>query len=357
MSEKALNESPYQISVINFDMDNPAPKALGSKPAGLPQGVNPAAINLIHLNAESIPLIFAFFDHALYENSYNIGYFFWELDKIPKCHLLALKMLDEIWVSSEYNREIYANYTSLPVINVGMAVEKLPVKPVADRRKFGLPESAFLFLTTFDSFSFIQRKNPLAAIESFQAAFPLGTEPAALVIKTQNRTKVDDPPQRRIWDKIDRHCAEDRRIIVLNETMAYADVLNLKKSCDCYLSLHRSEGWGFGLIESMQCGIPVIATAYGGNMDFCKEDNFFPVSYDLVEPIQTEYIYVERGSRWAQPHIKDAARQMRTVFNDQKLATQRAKRAREFVEKSFSVQPISSRYSARIREIKRMIGM
>jgi len=355
MSEKSLHESPYQISVINFDMDNPAPKALGTKPAGLPEGLIPATINLVHLNAESIPLVFAYFDHKLYEKSYNIGFFFWELDRIPKCHLLALKMLDEIWVASEYNREIYSKYTELPVVNVGMAVEKLPIKPVADRAKFGLPPNIFLFLTTFDSFSFIQRKNPLAAIESFKTAFPLGTEPVALVIKTQNRTKVDDPPQRRIWDKIDRYCAEDRRIIVLNETMPYEDVLNLKKSCDCYLSLHRSEGWGFGLIESMQCGIPVIATAYGGNMDFCQEGNFFPVSYDLVEPIPTEYIYVERGSRWAQPHIEDAARQMRLVFNDQKLAMQRVKRAREFVEKSFSVQAISARYSARIRDIKQII--
>jgi glycosyltransferase involved in cell wall biosynthesis len=36
-----------------------------------------------------------------------------------------------------------------------------------------------------------------------------------------------------------------------------------------FLSLHRLEGFGRGMAEALQLGVDVIATAYGGNTDFC----------------------------------------------------------------------------------------
>ena len=35
------------------------------------------------------------------------------------------------------------------------------------------------------------------------------------------------------------------------------------------ISLHPSEGFGRGMAEALQLGVDVIATAYGGNTDFC----------------------------------------------------------------------------------------
>ena len=100
-----------------------------------------------------------------FSNSYNIGYFFWELDSPAKCHFLALELLDEIWVSSQYGVDIYSSSTSKPVTNVGMAIEAARRIPKEEaklflRQKTGIQVSEFTFMAAFDSFSFIQEKKP-----------------------------------------------------------------------------------------------------------------------------------------------------------------------------------------------------
>jgi len=44
------------------------------------------------------------------------------------------------------------------------------------------------------------------------------------------------------------------------------------------LSLHRVEGFGRGMAEALQLGVDVIATAHGGNTDFCADGHVWGVS-------------------------------------------------------------------------------
>ncbi|MGH1573399.1 hypothetical protein ACRAWG_25415 [Methylobacterium sp. P31] len=113
---------------LDFFPGNPAPVGFATCNA-VANLTMPRRINLLHLNAEVVPHAFALLDRRITERSYNIGYFFWELDTIPACHRLAFELLDEIWVSSEYNREIYARATAVPVHNVGMAAEEISDVP------------------------------------------------------------------------------------------------------------------------------------------------------------------------------------------------------------------------------------
>ena len=338
-------------TVIDFGLDNPAPVGFASA-TDYEVYHDRRAINLIHLNAESAPLAFAYQAHEIFEESYNIGFFFWELNKIPKCHRLALELLDEIWVSSEYNREIYAGFTDKPVINVGMAVEALPDVAPMPRDLLGLEDGPFVFLTTFDSFSFIERKNPLGVIQAFRRAFPLGTEPVRLVIKTQNRHRVGDHYQLRVWKRIDALTAADPRIVVTNKTLAYRDLLALKRSCDCYVSLHRSEGWGFGMIEAMQLAMPVIATGYSGNMDFCTPETAYLVDYTLTGVRPDEYIFCERDSYWADPDLDVAARHMRHAATNPVDAKAKGAAAAVALGRDVRVEAIGRRSAARLAEVR-----
>jgi len=109
---------------VDFDLDNPAPEGFSTDTEIGEYG--PAKVNIIHLNAESIPLAFAY-QPDVFSGAYNIGYFFWELDRPAYCHYLGLEMLDEVWVSTEYGVEIYGKETGgKPVINVGMCYEDTP---------------------------------------------------------------------------------------------------------------------------------------------------------------------------------------------------------------------------------------
>jgi glycosyltransferase involved in cell wall biosynthesis len=356
LSASILERCNLSVNSVNFGLDNPAPE--GFSRVGTLSDYKRARINLIHLNAESIPLVFAYEPDA-FSGAYNIGYFFWELDTPAACHYLGMEMLDEIWVSTEYGVEIFQPESSRPVTNVGMCFEDMPEIDrdgarafVTDR--FGFDGSEFVFLVAFDSFSFVQRKNPVGTLKAFLQAFD-GVDDVRLVIKTQNRKKVSDPAQQKIWDEVDTLMADDTRIRVLDETLSYDDLLRLKKGSDCYVSLHKSEGWGFGMIEAMNLGVPVICTGYSGNMDFCSPDTAWLVDYEEVALTEDDYIFVRDGQKWAEPDHDDAVAKLYAVYSDRDARAAKARAAQKSVKDRFSAATISKRYQGRLDTILRQL--
>lgn len=353
LSADILRATGLVVRGVDFDLDNPAPEGFSSDT--MIEDYGPAKINMIHLNAESIPLAFAY-QPDVFSGAYNIGYFFWELDKPAFCHYLGMDMLDEIWVSTEYGVQIYkADAKGKPVVNVGMCYEDITditrdeARAFVNRR-FQFDDSHYVCLVAFDSFSFVQRKNPVSVLKAFQKAFE-GVPEARLVVKTQNRDSVFDSVQVNLWDQVDSIITSDPRIQVINETLSYRDLLQLKAGSDCYITLHKSEGWGFGMIEAMNLGVPVVCTAYSGNMDFCSDDTAWLVDYEEVPLRQEEYIFVRRGSRWAEPSVDHAAAQLRTAFDNPDQRAAKAQAAQDYIKANFSTSAIAERYGARLREI------
>ena len=126
-------------------------------------------------------------------------------------------MVDEIWAASDHGRAIYADAFDGPIRVMGLASDVAPPPdPLGARAEFvartGFDADSFLCMASFDSFSFVQRKNPLALIRAFAEAFPQGG--AQLLLKTQNRSRVSDPAQRADLGR-DRR-ADHRRSAVRN---------------------------------------------------------------------------------------------------------------------------------------------
>ena len=352
LSARILEHTGLSLNRVDFGLDNPAPEGFSS--ASAVADYRPARVNLIHLNAESIPLVYAY-GPDVFSGAYNIGYFFWELDSPALCHYLALDLLDEIWVSTEYGVSIYQPETEKPVRNVRMCYEELgEIDRAAARRfidrRFRFRADEFVFLVTFDSFSFVQRKNPVGVLEAFRRAFPDDPD-VRLIVKTQNRENVFDSAQARIWKRVDAILAEDPRILLMNETLPYDQLLELKAGSDAYVSLHRSEGWGFGMIEAMNLKVPVLCTGYSGNMEFCSDETAWLVDYEEVTLAPDDYIFVRPGQKWAEPDIADAAAKLRALRDDPAARERKAEAAFRNVRENFSAEAVAQRYGARLREI------
>ena len=357
LSFDAILKHVPDASAYDFDMDNPAPAGFNARRVSSP--LRRARINLIHLNAEAVPLVMAYLPDV-FTGAYNIGYFFWELDTPASCHALALELLDEVWVSSQYGVEQYRPAASIPVTKISMSYEDVKIPPRDQARAYvrarlGYPDGCFVFFAAFDSFSFIQRKNPQGVVKAFADAFPDDPN-VRLVLKTHNRDFVYDPVQRKTWQMLDEAVQADPRIAIINETLPYDQLLLLKAGCDCYVSLHRSEGWGFGMIEAMHLGVAVLATGYSGNMEFCSADTAWLVGYKLRPVGPTDYIFVEPGQVWAEPDHADAVRQMRALVANGTERVQRTAYAKAFVDRTFSPSVVARRYADRLAQIAAIQG-
>ena len=130
----------------------------------------------------------------------------------------------------------------------------------------------------FDFLSDIHRKNPIGLIEAFCRAFRPGEGPT-LVLKSINghlargavRSGSRGHRRRvRISSLMDGYLPARERDALMN-------------ACDCYVSLHRSEGFGLTLAEAMALEKPTIATAYSGNLAFMTPENSFLVPWRPAE--------------------------------------------------------------------------
>ena len=358
LSRRILEHTGLAVVSSDCSLDNPQPEE-GTPLAGTPlsaegSSMTAARVNLIHLNAEMLPLAFAYLPDV-HAGAYTIGFFFWELDRPAECHRLALELVDEVWVSSEYNRRCFAAWTDKPVVNVGMALDLADGPPSSEARDGLLrlckaDQDAFVVLTTFDSLSYVSRKNPLGAVRAFGEAFA-GDAKARLIVKTHNASSILDGFGRRVWGEVLRSAAADPRIIVIDETLPYADVMALKAGSDCYLSLHRSEGFGFGMLEAMRLGVPVVCTAYSGNLDFCDEATAWLVGADEIGVRPDEYAHVSPGHRWAEPRHDEAVSALRGVKDDPALAKDRAAAARARATDHYGIAAATKRYSDRLDAI------
>jgi glycosyltransferase involved in cell wall biosynthesis len=266
----------------------------------------------------------------LLRNRYSAGLWFWETSRFPGQFRHALDYVDEIWVASDFVREAVARETSKPVLTFPVPV-LVPEPPAPGRADLGLPEDAFVFLFVFDFFSTLARKNPLGLIDAFTRAFP---EPgrALLYLKSINGSGTPSDLVR-VQEAI-----AGRPDIVLSDGYLEGDRLTaLTALCDCYVSLHRSEGFGLTIAEAMAFGKPAIATGYSGNLAFMDAESNYLVPY-TAQTLESAVGPYPAGTVWADPDLDEAARLMRHVVDDPDEARARGARGKAAVEDRQSLE-------------------
>jgi glycosyltransferase involved in cell wall biosynthesis len=272
------------------------------------------------------------------------GLWFWEVETFPKHLHAAFQAVDEVWVASEFVRATLAAVSPVPVhvipLPFGVAEPAAPL----DRRMVGIPDG-FFFLFSFDFHSVFNRKNPLGVVEAFKRAFREGEGPT-LVIKGINGDAHIQHLERL------RHAARDRRDILI--LSGYLDTMTnqaLTAACDCYVSLHRSEGLGLTMAEAMRQGRPVIATAYSGNVDFMNDGNSYLCRYQKT-PVGSGSPPYPANAQWAEPDVTHAAELMRHVFLHPAEAAEKGRIAAAELAARFNPERCAAAVEVRWHELR-----
>ncbi|MEZ5419469.1 MAG: glycosyltransferase [Vicinamibacterales bacterium] len=307
-------------------------------------GRAPFDVNVVCVNADATPGFARDVGPTFFDGRHTAGYWFWELERFPPSLYGAFDHVDEVWTATRFVERAVAAAGARPVHRVPLPVEAGPIDPRFDRRHFGLPDT-FVFLFAFDFLSVVERKNPLGLIEAFTRAFRPGDGPTLFIKTINGHLRLTDLEHVRaaIGGRAD--------IRLVDAYYSRAEQHALTSVADCYVSLHRSEGLGLTMAEAMSLGVPVIATAYSGNLDFMTPSNSFLVDHGTGHVPAGVAAYAA-GTPWAEPDLDMAAAWMRRVVEDPAEAAARAARGRQDVATTLSLAASAAAVAARLDAIR-----
>ena len=339
MATKALTAANVETVLINFPPGSNIPQNDRSM-EDFVQDTGVFDTNIFCLTALETGRNFAERGSNQYADRFNIGYWPWELEQWPEEWEHLFSLIDEVWASSMHTyRSIFLN-SPAPVKHIPMAVQ-IPEESNLTRERFSLPNETKLFIFGFDLNSTAKRKNPSACVEAFLLAFPQAEadkHDVGLVIKIHPPTGFNLE-----WEKLLELKKTDSRIHIIESTLIKEDLLALYRICDCFISLHRAEGFGRNIAECMLLGMPVITTAYSGNLDYTNNQNSYLVPYEIATLTETDYPF-GGGKIWAEPNINAAATLMRSVIDNSKKARIISQRARDHIASQYDLSTIGLRY-------------
>lgn len=267
---------------------------------------------IFHLNPPMLPTAILQMGLKKFRQTYNIGYWAWELEIIPQEWINALNYMNAIFTPSTFTTNVIQGYTQIPVLTVTHPVAtETPTAGI--RARLGIDENAFLISNIFSFGSAMERKNPQALVRAFTQAFS-PKDQAYLILKANSGTQSAEKQQ--LLALMSQH----PNIQLIDQNWSRSDILGLLHTSDIYASLHRSEGFGLTIAEAMLLDTPALVTAWSGNMDFCNHDNSFLVPYhaQAVRSEHPEFNGLD-NAHWAEAEAEVAAQLLRQAFLDPQL--------------------------------------
>jgi len=302
-------------------------------------------VNIFCLNGDEVEPCLRHLQTDLSGSSVNIIYPAWELSRYPQEWAAQLNRFDEVWAASTFTAEAFKASVMAPVFHLPLPGE-VRLSRLFGRRYFGIPEDAFVFLFFFDFSSYVTRKNPRAVLTAFRELYSMRPNNNACLVMKIKGLEHDPLQHEQLVQELSR---VEGRLVVIDRILDDAEVKSLLYISDCFVSLHRAEGFGFGLIWAMYLGKPVIATNYSGNIDYMNDINSYLVPFVLKEVGPGEYPFYSH-QQWAEPNIISAVNSMCALLDNQVQARLVGTIANRYIRTHFSYRACGLRFQERIEK-------
>lgn len=270
----------------------------------------------------------------------GIGFTMIEVDGFPAHWVRRANALDEVWTPSELNRQGLLDCgVTRPVHVIPLGVDPEHFRPDGPRTRN--PRGDYVFLTNFE---WGERKNPELLLRTFNHTFRR-EEPVLLVCKINHRDPGVHVPNVIRALGLDENGG--RVYFIYNRELPHEQLAPLYRSSDCFVSTSRGEGWGLPLLEAMACGLPAIATDWGGHTAFLDPADTYPLRVRNLIPAVSECPYYA-GFRWADPDAEHLAFLLRDVYEHPEEARERGLRASARVHATLTWKDTARRILARL---------
>ena len=279
----------------------------------------------------------------------GIGMTVWETDTMPTQWRNPLNQMLEVWLPCEFNCSVFGKSLERPVFRLPHPVAHNSGNTGNGNGDVGafsqIPSEDFVFYSIFE---WQDRKCPHGLLSSFLEAFS-SSDQVTLAIKT-NHAAAD--VARAALEEARRVARSDARVLLFSDGWSNPQIDALHARGNCYVSLHRGEGWNYPLFDAASRGIPVVSTGYSGPMDYLTPADHFLVRYRIC-PVRQPYLYYHPEMQWADPDLTHASELMRWIYENQPDAKAKAARAATNIRDCFSLRHVGETAKARLLVLMR----
>jgi glycosyltransferase involved in cell wall biosynthesis len=312
----------------------------------------PGAPTVAHLVPEYYPLVRPVVDDGPF-----VAHTVWESDRLPQQWPALLDATDLVIVPTEWNREVFVGSGVRTPVAVVPHVATAPL-PGDAGIGLGIDPDDIVFYTIG---RWDERKAVFLAIEAYLRAFS-AADPVALVVKTGPRLEM--PPGEwgagnplswtTPWQvaSLVRQFRNPARVHLEVETWTDDRIAGLHARGDCYLTLARGEGWGIGAFDASAYGNPVVATGWGGFLEYLDPESAFLVDHTLTPVEHNAFASYSRDQQWAAPDVDHAVDVLRAVVADPRAARARAALARDRVLDRYTPARVAATFLDVLRTIR-----
>jgi glycosyltransferase involved in cell wall biosynthesis len=292
---------------------------------------SPGAPTVAHLVPEYYPLV-----RSVVHDGPFVAHTVWESDRLPAHWPELLDATDLVIVPTQWNRDVFTSSGVRAPVTVVPHVATTP-EPGDGGAALGLGPDDFVFYTIG---RWDERKAVFLALEAYLRAFT-ADDPVVLVVKTGPRLEM--PPGEwgaaNPWSwttgwqvaSLVKQFRNPARVHLEVDIWPDDRVAGLHARGDCYLTLARGEGWGIGAFDASAYGNPVVATGWGGFLEYLDGESAFLVDYRLAAVEHHAFASYSADQQWAAPDLDFAVDVLRAVVADPDAARVRAAIARDRV--------------------------
>lgn len=214
------------------------------------------------------------------------------------------------------------------------------VKPMTRSNRF-----TFAFIGTWR-----RRKGWEVLLEAWMNEFG-PDESVRLVIKTDKTDQAISDVER-----TNRNLGKKEIAPISFERKIFSDrqMASFLKSADCYISPTMGEGFGLPALQSMAIRVPVIITNFSGCQEYAKENNctlLEPSGFMIRESIDPVPQFANK--KWPRIRVSTVQTAMRKVYQEYKIAQEKADTAYEFVHNNFGQQTFAHKFSDMMENLYR----
>ncbi len=297
---------------------------------------------ILHQNADGFYRMREDYAHQISAHyAKKIAAWVWELSQFQEQWKKESAALDEIWVPSNFVKNSISKVVDKSIVVIPYPVTISKISATNFCESFRHPEY-FLFGYFFDASSFVERKNPVALLRAFEEV-RRKYDHCKLILKIGHAHKFLEYLGEK---KIGSELLESVKII--DKNLPSDQLYGLMNELDCYVSPHRSEGFGLTVAEAMFLGKPVIASDYSSTQDFLDQNIAYPVPVDLTT-IEVDLGPYQKGLFWAEINHSELVKAMISVVENQALAIKKGAAAKKYMKEKYSYSAISKLMGSRLR--------